>query len=227
MWHGIIPRHHRNMDSFTELFGTSPLIWAILGAEAAFWILLFGGLAVRYLLRRRRLSAIMLIGVPIVDLVLLVLTAIDLASGEEPNVTHLLATIYLGVTVAFGHALITKADVWFAHRFAGGPAPRPKPKSGPAYIRAAWSEWRRVVLAVVIAITGLLAMQAMIGWRVPASFALANEDVIWGMIIKLVAITAIWFVAGPVYAAVFRSSAPAPDTTERVSNAAESSQGRP
>ncbi|AZH84096.1 hypothetical protein EAO79_15285 [Plantibacter sp. PA-3-X8] len=227
MWHGIIPRHHRNMDSFTELFGTSPLIWAILGAEAAFWILLFGGLAVRYLLRRRRLSAIMLVGVPVVDLVLLVLTATDLASGEEPNVTHLLATIYLGFTVAFGHALITKADVWFAHRFAGGPAPRPKPKSGPAYVRAAWSEWRRVVLAVAIAVAGLLAMQAMVGWTLPASFALANEDVIWGMIIKLVAITGIWFAAGPVYAVLFRSSAPAPDTTERVSDSVPTSQGHP
>jgi hypothetical protein len=226
MWHGLPLRHHRNMDSFTELFGTSPLIWAILGAEAAFWILLFGGLAVRYLLRRRRLSAIMLVGVPVVDLVLLALTAIDLASGEEPNVTHLLATIYLGFTVAFGHALIAKADVWFAHRFAGGPAPQPKPKSGPAFVRAAWLEWRRVVLAVGIAVAGLLVMQAFVGWSVPASFALANEDVIWGMVIKLLAVTVIWLVAGPVYAVLFKSTARSTDTTERVSHPRETAQGR-
>jgi len=204
------------MDSFTELFGTSPLIWAILGAEAAFWILLFGGLAVRYLLRRRRLSTLMLIGVPVVDLVLLILTAVDLAGGEEPNLTHTLATIYLGFTVAFGHSLIAKADTWFAHRFAGGPAPAKKPKSGPAYVRAAWLEWRRVVLAVAIAIAGLLVIQVMIGWRVPSTFALANEDALWSMVIRLAMIAGIWFVAGPLYGMVFKSAAPAPDTTERV-----------
>jgi hypothetical protein len=218
MWGGTPLREHEDMDSFTELFGTSPLIWAILGAEGAFWILLFGGLAVRYLLRRRLLSSIMLIGVPLVDLVLVVLTAMDLAGGEEPNFTHLLATIYLGFTVAFGHALITRADVWFAHRFAGGKAPQAKPKSGPAYVRAAWLEWRRVLLAVIIAIGGLLAMQAMVGWSVPSSFAETNDDVIWGMIVKLLAITAIWFVAGPVYAVLFRRTSPTPDTTERVSD---------
>lgn len=204
------------MDSFTELFGTSPLIWAILGAEAAFWILLFGGLAVRYLLRQRLVSTIMLIGVPIVDLVLLLLTAIDLAGGEEPNFTHLLATIYLGFTIAFGHALITKADAWFSHRFAGGPPPVKKPKSGPVYVRAAWLEWRRVLLAVAIAIGGLLAIQAMVGWSVPASFEQANDDVIWSMVLRLLMITGIWLVAGPLYATFFRST-PAPDTTERVS----------
>lgn len=220
MWRDLASREHRNMDNVTELFGTSPLIWAILGAEAAFWILLFGGLAVRYLLRRRRLSAMMLIGVPIVDVVLLVLTAVDLAAGEEPNLTHLLATIYLGFTVAFGHALIAKADAWFAYRFAGGPAPTPKPKSGPVYVRAAWLEWRRVVLAVAIAVAGLLAMQAMVGWSVPASFALANEDVIWSMIIRLLAITVIWLVAGPLYAVLFRSTPRHADTTERVSGRA-------
>lgn len=213
------------MDSFTELFGTSPLIWAILGAEAAFWILLFGGLAVRYLLRQRRLSTIMLIGVPVVDLVLLVLTAVDLAAGEKPNLTHTLATIYLGFTVAFGHSLITKADAWFSHRFAGGPAPVKRPKAGPEHVRAAWLEWRRVVVAVVIAVGGLLAMQVMVGWAVPTSFAKANEDVVWSMMIRLVMIAGIWLIAGPVYATFFKASPPA-DTTERVSDSIQTHEAR-
>ncbi|MGK9148548.1 hypothetical protein KXS11_13050 [Plantibacter flavus] len=208
------------MDTFTELFGTSPLIWAILGAEAAFWILLFGGLAVRYLLRNRRLSTIMLIGVPVVDLLLLTFTAVDLAGGVEPNFSHLIATIYLGFTIAFGHSLITKTDAWFAHRFADGPAPAKKPKSGPAYVRAAWLEWRRVALAVGIAVVGLLAMQVMVGWAVPSSFAEANEDVIWSMALRLLLIAGIWLVAGPVYATVFKST-PATDTTQRVSPASD------
>lgn len=194
------------MDAFTELFGSSPLIWAILGAEAAFWILLFGGLAVRYLFKRRRLSTIMLIGVPVVDLVLLALTAIDLAGGQEPNFSHILAAVYLGFTIGFGHALITKTDRWFAYKFAGGPEPVKQPKSGPAYVRNAWLEWRRLVIAWAIAVIVIVAMKAFSGWSVPTSIAEANNDPMWGMALRLTLIVGVWLVAGPVYATFFRNT---------------------
>ncbi|MFZ4896059.1 hypothetical protein ACL9RL_16565 [Plantibacter sp. Mn2098] len=203
------------MDAFTELFGTSPLIWAILGAEAAFWILLFGGLAVRYLLRQRRLSTIMLIGVPVVDLVLIALTAIDLAGGQEPNFSHVLAALYLGFTIAFGHALITKTDRWFAHRFAGGPAPVKKPKSGPVYVRNAWAEWRRLVLAWAIAMAGIAIMKAVSGWSFPTSLDEANSDPMWSIASRLTLVVGVWLVAGPLYATFFKATPV--DTTHGVS----------
>ncbi|WP_424326067.1 hypothetical protein [Gordonia sp. (in: high G+C Gram-positive bacteria)] len=61
----------------------SPILIAIAGCEVGFWVLVGGGLALRYLAR-----------------------------------------LYLGVTVVFGPRLIRWADARFAHRFAGGPAPR-------------------------------------------------------------------------------------------------------
>lgn len=193
-----------NTDRITDLANT-PIFFAIIGAEVAFWLLLFGGLAVRYLGKRKRLSSILLVCVPLVDVALIVLTAIDLAGGAEPNVTHALASIYLGFTVAFGHSVIAKTDAWFAYRFAGGAKPVKHPKTGPVAVQRAWAEWKRVVIAWGIAVAGLLLMRLVSGWYVPDSWeALFGHDVMWSMIGRLTAILLIWFVAGPIYVTLFK-----------------------
>lgn len=117
------------------------LIALIVACEIGFWVFLLGGLAARYLLRARRLSTSLLITAPMVDLVLLVATAIDIRQGATPSLPHVLAAVYIGVSVGFGHRLVSWTDAHFAHRFAGGPAPQPKPRHGrehAAYERAGW-----------------------------------------------------------------------------------------
>src|SRR5699024_9919789 len=74
---------------------SSILAIAIVVDEALFWVLLFGGLVARYLLRRRRLSTVLLAGAPVVDLVLVALTLTDVARGSEPSGVHALAAVYL------------------------------------------------------------------------------------------------------------------------------------
>ncbi len=189
------------MDSLTQL---SPIIWAILGVEIAFWLVLVAGLATRYLLRMPRASRVILLCVPLVDLVLIALTVIDLAGGAEPDFAHALAVVYLGFTIGFGHSLIAWADVRFAHRFAGGPRPAKPPKSGPAYVRRMWAEWRRVLVAWAIAVPGLLGMIAVAGGGIPDDLDAVWSDQLWSMIARLTVIAGIWFVAGPVYAMLFR-----------------------
>lgn len=90
------------------------------------------GLIARYPLRRPRLGAALLIAVPVVDLVLLAATMIDLRRGATATFAHGLAAAYLGFSVAFGHSMVRWADQRFAHRFAGGP-PRAEPPG---------TEWR-------------------------------------------------------------------------------------
>ena len=51
--------------------------------EAAFWLLLFGGMAARYGWRRRRLSTVLLALIPVADALLLAFTAVYLARGAE------------------------------------------------------------------------------------------------------------------------------------------------
>lgn len=65
------------------------MIIAIVGAEIAFWVLLLGGLAVRYLLNARRASSVILACVPLVDLALVILVTTDLLREPNPHMPTL------------------------------------------------------------------------------------------------------------------------------------------
>lgn len=165
---------------------------AIVACEIGFWVVLVAGMALRYPLRRPRLGALVLAGVPLVDVVLLVVAGVDLAGGARFSGSHGLAAAYLGFSLAFGPALVRWADVRFAHRFAGGPAPAPKPAGGsPARRAALWTEWLRVVLAVVIAsaVLGVLALLADADQR---RTVLTSAGPLW-------IVVGIWLVAGPLW----------------------------
>jgi hypothetical protein len=135
------------------------VLTVIVACEIGFWVAVLGGLAARYLLRARRLSVVLLVAAPLLDVVLLVATAADLRSGATASLEHGLAAVYIGFSVAYGHRLVHWADVRFAHRFAGGPAP--VRLTGPAYTRACWADVARTLLAVAITAAVLLAL---IGW---------------------------------------------------------------
>ncbi|GAA1328291.1 hypothetical protein [Actinocatenispora thailandica] len=137
------------------------LFAVIVGCEIGFWVLVGAGLTCRYLLRRRRVSTVLLAAVPVLDLVLLAATMADLlARHAVAGPQHGLAAVYLGSTVVFGAGMVRWADRWFAHKFAGGPRPPRPPKSGPARVRYEWREWGKAVLAAAIsaALLGLMAL---------------------------------------------------------------------
>ena len=57
----------------------------LIGAcEVGFWVLLGAGLAARYLLRARRLSTVLLLLVPVLDVVLVTASLVDVAGGSPP-----------------------------------------------------------------------------------------------------------------------------------------------
>lgn len=176
------------------------MIAAIVAAEVAFWVLLLAGLALRYLARARHLSALVLFAVPLVDLALLILVAVDVMGGAPPTRPHAFAALYLGITVAFGHHIIQRTDAWFRHRFAGGPKPLKAPKGSTAEVRAIWAEWFRVVFASTIGATCLLVMIAVEGWHIPSSVEDAASHPYWATLLLLPIITAVWFLAGPAFA---------------------------
>jgi hypothetical protein len=170
---------------------------AIVACEAAFWMLVLGGLTARYVVRRRHLGATLLVLVPVVDLVLLAVTAVHLAGGAEADWTHGLAAVYLGFSVVLGPELIRSIDRRFAQRFDG--APRPVPARTP--VAAEWSLWGRCVLACVIA-AGLLGALILVAGP-EQSRALWDNG---GWFSQLGAVCVIWLLFGPLLTTASRRS---------------------
>ncbi|MFD7295538.1 hypothetical protein ACFV9W_19815 [Streptomyces sp. NPDC059897] len=130
------------------------IVTLIVACEVAFWVLLAAGLALRYWAKMPRASVAVLLCEPLLEVVLLVVTAIDLKNGAEPDWKHGLAAVYIGYSIALGHYTITWVDVRVAHRFAGGPPPS-TPKYGVPRAIHEWKLAARWILAAVIAM-GLL-----------------------------------------------------------------------
>jgi hypothetical protein len=185
-----------------EASGSAYLYALIIGCEAAFWLVLLLALATRYLLRREGISRAMLISLPAIDLLLLVLTALDLKSGRPAAVAHGLATAYVGFTVAFGSVMVAWADQRFAHRFAGGPPPVPAPKHGWPAVRHEFALWIRCLVAWIITAALLVALIAFVN-DAPRTGELEN----WFR--YALGSTVLWFVFGPLWSLVFFRRVPA------------------
>ncbi|MGM7679686.1 hypothetical protein [Microbacterium sp. A94] len=184
---------------------------AILACEIGFWVVLFGGLAARYLLRMKRLSTLLLLCVPLLDIALLSLIAWDLTvAGATADFAHGLGAVYLGFTVAFGHRVIHSVDVWFAHRFANGPAPTKLPARGRARVLHEWKDWGRMVLCAVIATVVL----GGISWIVADPTRTAElTSWIW----RVWLVTGVWFIGWPVWVSAASLVQPAGQEDETAS----------
>jgi hypothetical protein len=161
------------------------LIAVIVATEIGFWAVLGAGLAARYLFGRRKLGAVLLTCVPLVDLVLLIATVIDLSNGATADFKHGLAAAYIGFSVAFGHSAIRWADQRFAHRFAGGPPPWRPPRGGRERARYEWREFGKATVAWAISVALLLAAIAIVGDA-------DRTEALAGWIGRLTMILAIW-----------------------------------
>jgi len=135
---------------------SSTLYWLIIGCEASFWVVLFLGLAVRYLLGWKRLSNSLLLALPALDIILLGFTALDLGNGTRANFAHGLAAAYVGFTVAFGSIAVSWADQRFAHWFSDAPAPTKPPTRGWPALRYELRLWARCLAAVAITLVLLM-----------------------------------------------------------------------
>lgn len=182
------------------------LVWLIGACEIAFWVVLGVGLAVRYVLRWPRVSTVVLLGVPLIDVVLVTASIVHVARGAEPDWTHGLAAVYLGFTVAFGPTMIRWADVRFAHRFAGGPPPPPKPR-GRAKLAYEWREWGKAVVAWVIAIAAMTAIALAAGDGIPTPFVgWISGEPMWQWAARITAALVIWFIGWPLWETLSPSS---------------------
>ncbi|HWO54135.1 MAG TPA: hypothetical protein VNM49_07055 [Paenibacillus cookii] len=156
----------------------------IVACEIGFWVLVLAGLSARYIAGWKRTGAILLVATPVVDILLIAFTVIDLRSGTTAEFMHGLSAIYIGVTVAYGHRMIKWADERFAYRFAGGEKPAPAPKYGKERARREREGWYRHLMAWVVGVVLLMLMIWMVN-DPSRTEALKGIPRMWGMILAI------------------------------------------
>ncbi|MEJ2854364.1 MULTISPECIES: hypothetical protein [unclassified Saccharothrix] len=172
-----------------------PLVVVIVACEVGFWVVLGLGLLARYVLRMRKVGGVLLVCTPLVDVVLLVATVVDLRGGGEATTVHGLAAVYLGVSVAFGHSMLRWADQRVARRFAGGPPPWRPPTRGRARVRYEWREWGKFVLAAAVTAAVISLLVVVVGDA-------QRTEALWGQLRWMAVVGLVWLVGWPVYHSV-------------------------
>ena len=160
------------------------VLTVIVATEIAFWLLLLSGLGARYGLGRPRVGLVFLAATPLVDLVLLAATTIDLRRGGEAALPHALAAVYIGVSVAGGRRMVGWADARFAHRFAGGPVPVRPPRTGPRHAAHQRREWLRHLAAWSTG-TALMGLGVLLVGDSDRTWALLNVAALWTLVLAI------------------------------------------
>lgn len=178
------------------------LLGLIVACEVGFWLLLFTGLFARYGLRRKTMGSVLLFCVPLVDVVLLVATVVDLQRGAAATFAHGLAAAYIGFTIAFGGIAVQWADARFAFWFASGPSPGSAPTHGLALLIHEAKLWLRCVLAAAITICLVYLLIRIVGEPE------RTRDVELWLTMPFWTVV-FWFILGPLWSVVFSWRAPA------------------
>ncbi|WP_301110001.1 hypothetical protein [Sporosarcina sp.] len=125
------------------------IAWTIVACEIGFWVVILAGLITRYLFKKKRLGLFFLALTPVIDLLLLIVTASDMYNGAVATQVHAIAAIYLGVSIAFGKSMIRWADVRFLY-YIKKQGSKPEKKTGYAHARHSMKGSLQHVLAFII-----------------------------------------------------------------------------
>lgn len=125
--------------------------WMIIACEIAFWIVMIAGLLTRYVLGWKKLGFALLAMTPLIDLILLAATTVDLYRGASATMAHGLAAVYIGVSLVFGKSMIAWADEKF-RRYALKENVTTAKRHGFEFARHYFRGWIKHVLAYAIGV---------------------------------------------------------------------------
>ncbi len=125
------------------------IAWMIVASEIGFWVLIAAGFVTRYVFKLKKLGLILLALTPVIDLILLVATSVDLYRGATATEVHGIAAIYIGVSVAFGKSMIEWADIRFQY-YLMKQGPKPVKRYGFKYAKHYFKSWGQHLLAFLI-----------------------------------------------------------------------------
>ncbi|WP_432352919.1 hypothetical protein [Sporosarcina sp. A2] len=121
----------------------------IIACEISFWMVIGLGLVVRYIFNRKKLGLFILATIPLIDLILLIVTAFDLYRGSTSTVAHSIAPLYIGISLAFGKSMIQWADERFQY-YVTKSGPKPVRRTGFPHAIHSMKGTLRHVLAFAI-----------------------------------------------------------------------------
>lgn len=138
------------------------IAWTIVACEIGFWVFILLGLIVRYIFGKERLGLILLATTPVVDLILLLVTGIDMYRGAKATIAHSIAPIYIAISVVYGKDMIRWADERFRY-YIKKQGDRPPRRAGIAYAKHSMKGSLKHILAYGIGAPMLLLMMWMVG----------------------------------------------------------------
>lgn len=117
--------------------------------EIGFWVVIVLGLFTRYVLKKNKLGLFLLALTPVVDLILLIITGIDLYRGATATTAHAIAAVYIGISIGFGKSMIKWADERFRY-YVTKEGPKPIKLYGTEYSMHYLKGWGKHVLSYLI-----------------------------------------------------------------------------
>lgn len=170
------------------------IAWIIVACEISFWIVILLGLIVRYLFNLKKLGLVLLALTPLIDLVLIIITSVDLYMGATATVAHGLAAVYIGVSLSFGKSMIQWVDERFQYHIAKTATAKPVKRYGITLAKHYAKGFIRHIIAFLIA-SAILAIMIYFIDKPSRTEALYGVIKVWAMIIAIdLCITASYFI---------------------------------
>ena len=157
--------------------------WTIVACEIGFWVVILLGLITRYLFKRERLGFFFLALTPVIDLLLLIVTATDLYNGATATQAHAIAAVYLGISIAFGKSMIRWADERFQY-YIQRQGTKPVRKTGWAHARHSMKGSLQHLLAFMIGAALLVIMVYLID-DASRTEALSATLKVWALVLGI------------------------------------------
>ncbi|WP_430786812.1 hypothetical protein VBD025_14795 [Virgibacillus flavescens] len=157
--------------------------WLIVASEIGFWVFIAIGLLTRYVFKRKKLGLFFLALTPLIDLILLVTTSIDLFRGATATQAHAIAAVYIGVSIAFGKSMIEWADVRFQYYITREGSP-PVKRFGMDYAKHYFKSWGKHVLAYLMG-AGFLVILILLIHDPSRTEALTNILRLWTLVLGI------------------------------------------
>lgn len=171
------------------------IAWTIIACEVGFWIVILLGLITRYVFNRKRLGLFFLALTPVIDLILLAITANDLYNGATATTAHAIAAVYIGISIAFGKSMIQWADERFLY-YVQKKGTKPIRQTGMEYAKHSIKGTLQHLLAFIIGGGLLLAIIYFID-DPTRSEALYGTLKVWGLILGIDFIISISYFVWP------------------------------